>query len=219
VRQARLPAGTPVRAIAGGPARRDAAGMSSHAERDTLAGLRSSGGVLIGAGIVSIIAGLLAIAFPDITLLALALFAGINLIVLSALTLVDAFSKDVDGAARAVSAVLGVLGLIAGLVILRRPGESLLVLILVIGIWLVVSGTISFLRSLDGVAGRGLEMLGAVCEIVLGILILSLPDLSLRTVAILAGISFIVRGALAVYAGWQLRKAGVAAHGVAAGAT
>jgi uncharacterized membrane protein HdeD (DUF308 family) len=161
---------------------------------------------------------LLAIAYPDITLLALALFAGINLILLSALTLVDAFSKDVDGGARAVSAVLGVLGLIAGLVVLRRPGETLLVLILVIGIWLVVSGTVSFLRSLDGVAGRGLEMLGAVCEIALGILILALPDISLRTLAILAGISFIVRGALAVYGGWQLRKAGaIAARPAAAG--
>ena len=182
--------------------------MSSHAEPDTLTALRSSGSLLIAAGAISIIAGLLAIAYPDITLLALALFAGINLILLSALTRVDAFSKDVDAAPRAVSAVLGILGLIAGLVVLRRPGETLLVLVLVLGIWLVVSGIISFLRSLDGVAGRGLEMLEAVCEIALGILILALPDLSLRTVAILAGIGFILRGALAVYGGWQLRKAG-----------
>jgi uncharacterized membrane protein HdeD (DUF308 family) len=185
--------------------------MSSHAESDPLAALRSTGWLLIAAGAISIVAGLLAIAYPDITLLALALFAGINLILLSALTLVDAFSKDVDAAPRAVSAVLGVLGLIAGLVVLRRPGETLLVLVLVIGIWLVVSGTVSFLRSLDEVAGRGLEMLGAVCEIALGILILALPDLSLRTVAILAGIGFIVRGALAIYGGWQLRKAGAPA--------
>jgi uncharacterized membrane protein HdeD (DUF308 family) len=185
--------------------------MSSHAESDPLAALRSTGWLLIAAGAVSIVAGLLAIAYPDITLLALALFAGINLILLSALTLIDAFSKDVDAAPRALSAVLGALGLIAGLVVLRRPGETLLVLVLVIGIWLVVSGTVSFLRSLDEVAGRGLEMLGAVCEIALGILILALPDLSLRTVAILAGIGFVVRGALAIYGGWQLRKAGAPA--------
>jgi uncharacterized membrane protein HdeD (DUF308 family) len=189
--------------------------MSSHAAPDQLAGLRSSGSLLMAAGAVSIVAGLLAIAFPDITLLALALFAGINLIVLSGLTLVDAFAKDVDAAPRALSAVLGVLGLIAGLVILRRPGETLLALVLVIGIWLVVSGTISLLRAADRVADRGPQMLVAGSEIVLGILILSLPDLSLRTLAILAGIGFILRGALAVYGGWQLRKAGSAAHGLA----
>ena len=45
-------------------------------------------------------------------------------------------------------------------------------------------------------------------EIVVGSLILALPDLSLRTVAILAGVGFVLRGALGVYAGWQLRKAG-----------
>jgi uncharacterized membrane protein HdeD (DUF308 family) len=185
--------------------------MSSHAESDPLAALRSTGWLLIAVGAISIVAGLFAIAYPDITLLALALFAGINLILLSALTLVDAFAKDADGGARAISAVLGILGLIAGLVVLRRPGETLLALVLVIGIWLVVSGAVSFLRSLDGVAGRGLEMLEAVCEIALGVLILALPDLSLRTVAILAGIGFILRGALAIYGGWQLRKAGTTA--------
>jgi uncharacterized membrane protein HdeD (DUF308 family) len=184
--------------------------MSSHAAPDQLAGLRSSGSLLIAAGAISIVAGLLAIVFPDVTLLALALFAGINLIVLSALTLADAFAKDVDAGPRTVSAVLGVLGLIAGLIILRRPGESLLALVLVIGIWLVVSGVISLLRAAGGAADRGPQMLVAGSEIVLGILILALPDLSLKTLAVLAGIGFVLRGALAVYAGWRLRKAGSA---------
>jgi uncharacterized membrane protein HdeD (DUF308 family) len=183
--------------------------MSSHAAPpDQLAGLRSSGSLLMVVGGISIVAGLLAIVFPDITLLALALFAGINLIVLSALTLVDAFSKDVDGGARAVSAVLGVLGLIASLVVLRRPGETLVALILVLGIWLVVSGVISAFRALERREDRGLQLIVAGCEVVLGILILALPDLSLKTLAILAGIGFLLRGALAIYAGWQLRKAG-----------
>jgi hypothetical protein len=40
------------------------------------------------------------------------------------------------------------------------------------------------------------------------VLLLALPDLSLKTVAVLAGIGFVLRGALGVYAGWQLHKAG-----------
>jgi hypothetical protein len=75
--------------------------MSSHAESDPLAARRSTGWLLIAAGAVSIDAGLLAIAYTDLTLLALALFAGINLILLSALTLADAFAKGADGAAHA----------------------------------------------------------------------------------------------------------------------
>ncbi len=161
---------------------------------------------MIAAGAISIVVGLLAIAYPDITLLALALFAGINLILVGVMSLIDAFSPDADAGSKALSAILGVLGLIAGLVILRRPGETLLAFVLVLGIWLGVSGAVNFFRAFSTLENRAAQMLVAICEIVLGILILSLPDVSLRTVAILAGIGFILRGALAIYAGLQLRK-------------
>ena len=180
---------------------------------EQLSGLRSAGWIMIAAGAISMVAGVLAIVYPDITLLALAIFTGVNLMVLSALSLVDAFGSDPDGGSRAASAILGVLGIVAGLVVLRRPGETLLVLVLAIGIWLVVSGVVQFIRAFEDLENRPLRLLVAVSEIVLGALILCLPDLSLRTVAILAGISFLLRGALAVYAGWQLRKVGHSAPG------
>jgi uncharacterized membrane protein HdeD (DUF308 family) len=76
----------------------------------------------------------------------------------------------------------------------------------VLGIWLVVSGAVSFFRSFNDLDGRAFRMLVALAEIVLGILILALPDLTLKTVAILAGIGFLLRGLLAVYAGWRLHS-------------
>jgi uncharacterized membrane protein HdeD (DUF308 family) len=186
--------------------------MSSTASSDPLAELRGAGWLVVAAGAISIVAGLLAIAYPDITLLALAIFAGINIIVLSALSLVDAFAPSSDATSRALAAVLGILGLIAGLVILRRPGETLLALLLVLGIWLVVYGVAGFFMAFYELReDRAARMLVALADLVLGVLILSLPDLSLRTVAILAGIGFIVRGAAGIYAGWQLRKAGAPA--------
>jgi uncharacterized membrane protein HdeD (DUF308 family) len=180
--------------------------MATNTVPDPLAGARSSGWILIGAGAISIVAGLLAIVYPDITLLALAIFAGINLIVLGVLSLIDAFASDTDAGIRALAGVLGVLGMIAGLVVLRRPGESLLAILLVLGIWLVVSGAISFFRSFNDLEGRALRMMVALAEIVLGVLILALPDLTLKTVAVLAGIGFLLRGLLAVYAGWRLHS-------------
>lgn len=177
---------------------------------DPLKELRSSAWLVIAMGTISIVAGVLAIAYPELTLLALAIFTGVNLILLSLLSLVDAFGSEVDGGSRTLAAILGVLGLIAGLVVLRRPGETLLVLVLAIGIWLVVSGAVQLFRALAEAENRALRLVVAGGEIVLGGLLLVLPDLSLRTVAVLAGISFILRGALAVYAGWQLRRAGSA---------
>jgi uncharacterized membrane protein HdeD (DUF308 family) len=180
--------------------------MSAQSASNPLEELPGAGWLLITAGAISIVAGLLAIAYPDITLLALAIFTGVNLIMLSVLSLVEAFSRDSDGGSKALSAVLGVLGLIAGLIVLRRPGETLLALLLVVGIWLVVSGAVHLFRAVEQREDRAPRVLVACSEVVLGAVILSVPDLSLRSVAILAGIGFILRGGLAVYAGWQLRK-------------
>lgn len=180
--------------------------MSADSAPNPLAGAHKAGGIVIAAGAISIVVGLLAIVYPDITLLALAIFAGINLILVGVMSLIDAFSPDADAGSKALSAILGVLGLIAGLVVLRRPGETLLALVLVLGIWLIVSGVVAFFRAFSTLENRAAQMLVAIGEIVLGILILSLPDVSLRTVAIFAGIGFILRGALAVYVGLQLRK-------------
>jgi len=179
---------------------------STHTAPDPLAGARSSGWILIAAGAIAIVAGLLAIVYPEITLLALAIFAGINLMVVGLMSVIEAFDDELDSGARSLAAVLGILGMIAGLVVLRRPGESLLAILLVLGIWLIISGAIAFFRSFQSVGGRALLMLVALAEIVLGVLILALPDLSLKTVAVLAGIGFLLRGMLAIYTGIQLRK-------------
>jgi uncharacterized membrane protein HdeD (DUF308 family) len=193
--------------------------MSSNASPDPLAELRDAGWLLILGGAVSIAAGLLAIAYPDITLLALALFAGVNMIVLSALSLMEAFAPRSESTSKTVAALLGVLGLIAGLVILRRPGETLLAVLVVLGIWLVIYGVAGFFMALyESREDRPARMLVALADLVLGILILSLPDLSLRTVAILAGIGFIMRGLVTFYGGWQLRNASAPAGRVASAA-
>jgi uncharacterized membrane protein HdeD (DUF308 family) len=168
---------------------------------------RRSGGVVVLVGILSIVAGILAIVYPDVTLLALALIAGINLLLLGFLGLVDAVTSDDDaGGTRVLSGVLGLLGVIAGLVVMRRPGESLLAIVLILGVWFVVSGLVDAIRALVVPGDRVFRLLVAVFDVVLGGLILTLPDVSLKTMAVLAGIAFIVRGIFAVLIGLKLRK-------------
>lgn len=168
---------------------------------------RRSGGVLILVGALSLVAGVLAIVYPDLTLLALALIAGINLLLLGCLGLVESVtSPEVDGGARVLSGVLGLLGVIGGLVVMRRPGESLLAIVLILGVWFVVSGLVDAIRALTTPGGRVFRLLVALVDIVLGGLILALPDLGLTTIALLAGFSFLARGAFEIYVGLQLRK-------------
>ena len=169
--------------------------------------LRQVGTLLIIAGVIGAIAGVLAIVYPGLTLLALALIAGINLLILGVMSLVDAFSGDGDTTTRVLAAVLGLLGIIGGLVVIRRPGESLLAILLVVGIWFVVTGLIDFIRAFANVEYRALRLLTALVDIVLGGFILALPHLSLGTLAVLIGLAFVVRGVISIVRGFQLRKA------------
>ena len=169
--------------------------------------VRQVGTLLIVAGVLGTIAGILALVYPDITLLALALIAGINLLLLGAMSLVDAFSSDGDTTTRVLAAVLGLLGIMAGLVVMKRPGESLLAVLIVLGIWLVVTGIVDFVRAFAELEYRAFRLLTALVDVVLGGFILALPDVSLKTLALLIGIAFIVRGVISVVRGFQLRKA------------
>ncbi|MCW2986109.1 MAG: hypothetical protein JWR63_3679 [Conexibacter sp.] len=160
----------------------------------------------VAAGLLSVIAGVLAIVWPGETLLALALIAGVNITLLSALLIGEAIADD-EAQDRTLRIVLGLLGIIGGLVVMRRPGDTLLVLILALGIWLVLDGLVDVIRALVGAGPqRLLRALGGVIDIALGILILALPDVGLGTVAVLVGIGFVVRGTMLMVGGWALRS-------------
>jgi uncharacterized membrane protein HdeD (DUF308 family) len=171
--------------------------------------VKVSGSVLIVAGVITLIVALVAIFWPDETLLVLAILAGLNLFILGVVAIVEAVSGGVQGS-RVLSAVLGVLAIIAGLVLIRRPSQSLLAFVVILGVWFVVSAVVAFVRGIFESEGRAVRLVVAFVEFVFGVLILSLPNLSLKTLAILAGIAFAIRGAGMIATGLEMHKAGKA---------
>src|SRR6478609_10334808 len=114
---------------------------------------KASAGVLIGAGAATLVVAIVAIFYPDVTLLVLAILAGFNLFVLGIVGIVEGlFGGERQG--RALSAVLGLLAMIAGLVLIKRPSESVLAFVLVLGIWFVISAVVSLVRALFEPEGR-----------------------------------------------------------------
>ena len=162
-------------------------------------------GVIV-AGVLAVICGIVAVAWPKIPLLALAILIGLTLISLGALSIANAFQHDLDGGARALSGVLGLFGVIGGVVVVRRPGETLLAIILVLGLWLFGAGVVEMIRGLVYPDQRLLALLTGAIDVIIAILILSWPKESLGTLAILTGIAFIIRGLLMVYRGIQVRR-------------
>lgn len=167
------------------------------------------GWAVVACGVVSAVAGVLAIAYPKITLLALALISGINLLVLGALALGEALAdEDADG--KTLRVVLGIVAVLGGIVVLRRPGEVVLVLVVALGAWLVVDGVVELMRALlvRATERRALVALGGVIDVALGIVVLALPEISLRTLATLIGVAFVVHGGVLIARG--LRRKGQA---------
>jgi uncharacterized membrane protein HdeD (DUF308 family) len=159
--------------------------------------------LFVVAGVACLAAAVLVIVWPDITLLTFGVILGIYLILAAILEIIDAVTGDPGG--RAVSAILGVIALVAGIICIRRPGESLLAIVVVIGIYLIVAGVIRVVRAFDVTEGRGWALLVAVVDVAVGCLILAWPDLGLATVAIMFAATMFVRGLFSIVVGFKLR--------------
>jgi uncharacterized membrane protein HdeD (DUF308 family) len=90
-------------------------------------------------GVLSIIIGLWAVRHVLLTLLALVVLLGIFWVVNGAIELFTALSHR-GMPERAWIAAMGVLSVLAGIIVLIYPGETLVTLSIVLGIWLVIYG-------------------------------------------------------------------------------
>lgn len=155
-------------------------------------------------GVICLITGVVAIVWPGKTLLALGVIAGIYLLVAAILEIIDAIFGDPGG--RAISAILGVIALIAGVICIRRPGESLLAIVIVLGVYLIASGLMHIVFAFgDGGPRWGGIVVGALDGII-GIVILAWPGIGLATLAVFFAITMLMRGAFSVVIGFKLRK-------------
>ena len=130
--------------------------------------------------------------------------AGIFLLVDGVLAIFGSIFGGGEG--RGLLALVGVLSAIAGLVLIKKPFDTLVVFTLIIGVWFVVAGVTRFVAALALPEARGGNIFVALLDLIAGAVILAWPDLGLSTLAVIIGISLIVRGLLFVFAGWQLRQ-------------
>jgi len=159
--------------------------------------------VLVGA--IAIVAGVLALAYPDITLRALGIIIGAYLLVWGIFTLAAGFAPGISAALSVVRVLVGFIGIMAGLVCLVRPGASELALLIAFSFWFILVGIGDLVRAMESTDNRGwISLLGAL-SIVAGVIILANPDIGLTTLALLVGIGLLVRGTLEIVVGFTLR--------------
>ncbi len=165
-------------------------------------------------GVLTLLAGLLVLAWLGTSILALAVVLGIWLLVVGIYRLVAAIAvDDARGGGRALTALLGVLAILVGILCLARPFQTATALALLLGAFWVVSGVLEFFHGIVGdTSGRRWALAGGLLSVIAGIVVLGYPGASLVVLAWLFGIWLIVLGATAIAAGLAARPGTTAAH-------
>jgi uncharacterized membrane protein HdeD (DUF308 family) len=166
-------------------------------------------GWVLAYGILTLVAGVVVLAWPGETLLVLAVLFGIQLIVSGIFRFVAALaSTDLTGGTRVMLALLGVLSIIIGLWAVRHVVITLVALVVFLGIFWVVNGLIEIFTAvaLRDMPDRGWSILMGVLSIFAGLIVLAYPGLSLFGLAVILGIWLLVFGILELMAAFRLRK-------------
>jgi|SRR4051812_21412176 len=162
---------------------------------------------LIGiSGLVSAVIGVLVLAYPDPSLKLLGVFLGIDLLLVGILMIVRGATDKDDQPGDFALMLLGTLALIAGIVVIRNPGKSLVLLAMAFAIYLVVAGALALGRGIVNRERRWATIGRGVILIAVGTVIISWPDISLRTLAVLAGIGLVLQGAIEIGESLVLRS-------------
>jgi uncharacterized membrane protein HdeD (DUF308 family) len=160
-------------------------------------------------GAVSIVAGILALAWPGRTLIVLGVIFGVQLVVNGIFRLVGAITFDESsGSARALAAVLGVFSLLVGLYALRHIVITVLALGLVLGIYWVIDGVMELFTAIEhrAMPGRTWAAVAGVFGIIAGLILLSWPGLSLLALAVIAGVWLIMFGVIQLTIATHIRR-------------
>jgi uncharacterized membrane protein HdeD (DUF308 family) len=170
----------------------------------------------IGAGALSIVIGVLVLV-PANTAVVIAWLFAVQMIVTGVLQLIAAFAGDAGTGGRMLLGLLGALTILVGLLCLRAPLQTVVVLGLLIGATWVVGGVINIFHAInDGPVGeRGWGIASGLLSVVGGAVVLIYPGESVVTLAWLLGIVLLVTGVVLVARGLFARRSTLPAAAVA----
>lgn len=164
----------------------------------------------IGAGALTTVVGVLILVWPDATIVVIAWLFAVQLLVTGVLQLVAAFRGDGSTGGRVLPAVLGALSILVGLLCLRAPLQTALVIGLLIGATWVATGIIGIVHALGAThtGGRGWGVAAGALSVLAGAVVLVNPGLSLTALVWIFGLVLTVTGLAAVAGGVMARRHG-----------
>ncbi|OQD57739.1 hypothetical protein BM536_001245 [Streptomyces phaeoluteigriseus] len=156
--------------------------------------LGRSGTWLLASAVATLVLGVLILVWPDATLHVLAVLIGLYLLVGGTFRFVDVFARA--GHERLPGLLMAVLYILAGVLCLRNPLQTINALSLIVGAVWLVSGILTLYTALaaENLPHRGVVLGAAVLGIVAGIVVLALPAESARALTRLLGLWLVLIG-------------------------
>jgi uncharacterized membrane protein HdeD (DUF308 family) len=162
----------------------------------------------IVAGAVSSLVGVLVLVWPDISVVVLAWLFGLQLIVAGILQLVAAVGRTDGAATRVLLGLGGTFAILVGLLCLRGPLQTAVLLGLLVGATWVVTGIIGIVHAFGAgnAHGRGWAITSGLLSALAGAVVLVYPGASIVVLTWLIGVVLLVVGLVVVVQGIVARR-------------
>ena len=171
---------------------------------------KSTSTSLILLGILAVIVGIMAIAWPGVTILALVILFAVYAFIDAGIQAVRAFSSGTAGPVIG-HLLLGLIDIAAGVIAIVWPGQTALVLTIIVGVWAVVGGFFEIFSGFSAgeTAGtRGLYILTGAVSVIFGLVLFGRPDIGAVTLALLFGLFNLFFGTMQIVRGVEVRRTG-----------
>jgi uncharacterized membrane protein HdeD (DUF308 family) len=169
---------------------------------------------LILRGLLAVAVGVVALAWPGVTVLALVILFAVYAFMAAAGEAVRAFSSAKAGPV-AGHLLLGLVNLGAGVVALAWPGPTALVLVLLVGAWATVAGLVEIFagfRAGESAGTRALFFVSGLVSVAFGIVLFARPEMGAVALALLFGLFNLIYGISTLAQGIELRRTGKSLH-------
>jgi uncharacterized membrane protein HdeD (DUF308 family) len=160
-------------------------------------------------GVFAIVFGVLTMAIPGATLIALIVLFGIYALFEGALNIVAAVRGMRGGERWGALLVEGLVSIAAGTVTFLWPGLTAIALVYVIGVWALVTGVFEIsaaVRLRKQIHGEWLLALSGVASLVFGVLLMAAPPLGALALVLWIGAYAILFGVLLVALGIRVHS-------------
>jgi uncharacterized membrane protein HdeD (DUF308 family) len=163
----------------------------------------------LASGILTLIVGILVLAWPGISILAAAIAFGVYLLITGAAQVVFAFSLHVSAGSRILLFISGAASLILAVLAFRHFGNAVLLLAIWIGIGFVFRGVATTVSAIGDptLPGRGWSIFLGAITLLAGIVVLASPFASIVTLALVVGVWLAVIGVFEIVASFGIRNA------------